>query len=229
MDSPRWPQAASAATVRGEAHTVEIKSGANPNLFKHFGDRAVCGDDKEVVGRGKPSPDIFLVAAHTGLGLQHTEEGRSFLKGVRLPGAEHDGTLQGSEHEVLVFEDALPGVQAGLAAGMRGTYGYSNMSSGLGPRSQRTYKGVCSRSCARSRTKAHLSVRTRSWTPLNHSSQSCGVCRPSTPKPHGPCPLALLAAARWEARRQIRSATGPPLRAAGRKVPRAPALRVPLR
>lgn len=100
---------------------VQIKSGANPTLFAPFEGRAVCGDDKEVVGRGKPWPDIFLVATHSGLGLQHTEEGREWLARVRQPGSEHDGTLLGAEKEVLVFEDALPGIEAGLAAGMRGT------------------------------------------------------------------------------------------------------------
>lgn len=106
--------------------TVEIKSGANPGLFSHFGDRAVCGDDVAVVGRGKPSPDIFLVAARTGLGLQHSEDGRRWLEGIRQPGAEHDGALMGAEDQVLVFEDALPGVQAGLAAGMRGAFAGTN-------------------------------------------------------------------------------------------------------
>lgn len=122
----RWPLVANGSTVRRPTDPDQIKSGANPTLFRHFGDRAICGDDKAVVGRGKPTPDIFLVAAHHGLGLQHSEEGQQFLDRVRLPGAEHDGTLRGAEHEILVFEDALPGVQAGLAAGMRGTFGSTN-------------------------------------------------------------------------------------------------------
>lgn len=85
---------------------VQIKSSANPDLFKCFGDRVVCGDDK-VVGRGKPNPDIFLIAAKYGLGLQHTKDGETFVQGIRDPGAEFDGVLKGTEGEVLVFEDGL--------------------------------------------------------------------------------------------------------------------------
>ncbi|WFD00508.1 pseudouridine 5'-phosphatase [Malassezia yamatoensis] len=113
-------------------HQIPICSNANPTLFEHFRDRVVCGDDVDVIGRGKPTPDIFLVATHKRLGLQHTEKGREFLKGIRHPGKEHDGTFLGSEKEVLVFEDALPGVQAGLAAGMRGMYILTKTRSGLG-------------------------------------------------------------------------------------------------
>lgn len=66
----------------------------------------MCGDDK-IVGRGKPFPDIFLIAAKHGLGLQNTDDGRLFLQGIREPDSKADGTFGGNEGEVLVFEDAL--------------------------------------------------------------------------------------------------------------------------
>ncbi|WFD26603.1 pseudouridine 5'-phosphatase [Malassezia nana] len=94
--------------------SVEIKSGANTRLFAPFRERVICGDDA-LIERGKPFPDIFLTAARHGLGLQHTDEGRLWLEGVREPGAHADHILKGSEGEILVFEDAL----AGLAAGMK--------------------------------------------------------------------------------------------------------------
>lgn len=78
----------------------------------------MCGDD-EMIGRGKPYPDIFLNAVKHGLGWQFSDEGRAILEKIRDPGAEFDGKLGGVEGEILVFEDALPGVQAGLSAGMK--------------------------------------------------------------------------------------------------------------
>ena len=129
----RWLRVADVATVRlpRTDHPVEIKSGANTRLFAPFGKRVICGDDA-AIERGKPFPDIFLTAARHGLGLQHTDEGRAWLEGVREPGAKADHELKGAEGEILVFEDALvriytsrptrqPGVQAGLAAGIKGT------------------------------------------------------------------------------------------------------------
>ena len=115
--------------------TCRNKSGANPDLFSNFAGHVVCGDDA-AIGRGKPNPDIFLYAAHHGLGLQDTSEGAALLAGVRQPGAEHDGKLLGHESEFLVFEDALPGVQAALAAGMKGT---SLSDSRMGSRCKRAY------------------------------------------------------------------------------------------
>ena len=101
-------------------HQDQVKARANPRIFDVFGDRVICGDD-DIVGRGKPTPDIFLIAAKHGLGIHNTDEGRAFLEGIRNPGAEFDDRLAGHEGDVLVFEDAVPGVQAGLAAGMKGT------------------------------------------------------------------------------------------------------------
>ncbi|KAI3320152.1 HAD-like domain-containing protein [Xylariaceae sp. AK1471] len=64
--------------------------------------RRVLGDDPRVQpGRGKPMPDIYLVA----------------LKTINdsLPGGEKPITPE----ECLVFEDSVPGVEAGRRAGMR--------------------------------------------------------------------------------------------------------------
>lgn len=87
----------------------EIKSSNNQEIFKHFGDKIICGDD-ERLSRGKPFPDVFLLAARDGLGEK---------EGVRPLGEEFDGTLNGKESQFLVFEDAKPGVQAAKAAGMK--------------------------------------------------------------------------------------------------------------
>ncbi|PWN31919.1 HAD-like protein [Meira miltonrushii] len=86
-----------------------IKSANNQDIFKHFADRIICGDD-ERLSRGKPFPDVFLLAAREGLGEK---------EGVRPLGEEYDGTLNGKESQFLVFEDAKPGVQAAKAAGMK--------------------------------------------------------------------------------------------------------------
>lgn len=78
---------------------VELKSGHNGELFDPFGTRVICGDDARLQ-RGKPTPDIFLLAAREGLGVPEIKEG------VRMWGKEHDGESSGLEHEILVFEDA---------------------------------------------------------------------------------------------------------------------------
>ena len=65
----------------------------------------MLGDDERIPrGRGKPAPDIFLVA------LQTINE--------RLRAT--DGSQRPIEpRECLVFEDSVPGVEAGRRAGMR--------------------------------------------------------------------------------------------------------------
>lgn len=72
----------------------------------------MCGDDHDAVrpGRGKPFPDVFLAAA------------RKLRRNVG-PDEDADVVAEAEREERargLVFEDAIPGVQAGKRAGMNG-------------------------------------------------------------------------------------------------------------
>jgi pseudouridine-5'-monophosphatase len=60
--------------------------------------------------RGKPAPDIFLIAAKALLD-----------RDVGEPEAEVLDAHTEERAKGLVFEDALPGLQAGKRAGMSGT------------------------------------------------------------------------------------------------------------
>ncbi|ORX46767.1 HAD-like protein [Hesseltinella vesiculosa] len=68
----------------------ELKTSLHKDLFSLF-DHIICGDDAGIV-KGKPSPDLFLVAQEK----------------LGMPPAE----------KCLVFEDAVNGIQAGLNAKM---------------------------------------------------------------------------------------------------------------
>ncbi|KAL2682954.1 hypothetical protein Neosp_007415 [[Neocosmospora] mangrovei] len=80
-----------------------VKTDHLQELFAVFpSHRRVLGDDSRLTpGRGKPLPDIFLLA----------------LKTINdsLPAGERHITPE----ECLVFEDSVPGVEAGRRAGMR--------------------------------------------------------------------------------------------------------------
>ena len=74
----------------------------------------ICGDDARLT-RGKPHPDIFLLAAREGLlsehdGHEHTRAklGDDWAQRLRQLGAHFDQEhhLKGAEKEILVFEDA---------------------------------------------------------------------------------------------------------------------------
>lgn len=86
-----------ALATSSSAHAVAAKRAAHPELFAHFA-VIVCGDDP-LVARGKPEPDIFLLAAE------------------RLRAAVASDKAAG-EQPCVVFEDSALGVQAGNAAGM---------------------------------------------------------------------------------------------------------------
>lgn len=69
--------------------------------FELFGDHIVVGDDPRIPkGRGKPHPDIWLVALES-LNSERRQQGLEEIK----------------PEECLVFEDGVPGVTAGRAAG----------------------------------------------------------------------------------------------------------------
>lgn len=90
------------ATSSHEAN-FRLKTSHLTDLFSVFDtQRRVLGDDKRIApGRGKPLPDIYLLALQT---INQT-----------LPADEPPITPE----ECLVFEDSVSGVEAGRRAGMR--------------------------------------------------------------------------------------------------------------
>jgi pseudouridine-5'-monophosphatase len=72
-------------------------------LFSVFeGHRRVLGDDTRIAqGRGKPLPDIYLLALQT------------------INASLEPGEKEITPEECLVFEDSVPGVESGRRAGMR--------------------------------------------------------------------------------------------------------------
>lgn len=90
------------ATSSHEAN-FSLKTSHLTDLFSVFDtQRRVLGDDERIPpGRGKPLPDIYLLALRT---INET-----------LPAGEPPITPE----ECLVFEDSVPGVEAGRRAGMR--------------------------------------------------------------------------------------------------------------
>ena len=100
------------AIASGSARrNFELKTAHLQRVFAHFGENVVCGDD-DGAERGKPFPDVFLAAARKlGRDVGPNDEGDVVGE------AEREERAGG-----LVFEDALPGVQAGKRAGMCGAF-----------------------------------------------------------------------------------------------------------
>ncbi|KAJ5245742.1 hypothetical protein N7489_005838 [Penicillium chrysogenum] len=88
-----------------KSHSYELKTSRRETkrLLSFFqSERRVLGDDPRVrQGRGKPAPDIYLVA------LQSLNAAACSSEKAILP------------NECLVFEDSVAGVEAGRRAGMR--------------------------------------------------------------------------------------------------------------
>lgn len=82
-------------------------------LFGYFEGKVVCADDGHIApGRGKPCPDVFLVTARRCLG-------RDVGEAEDVVGVVTDAQ-RAERRKGLVFEDAIPGLQAGKRAGMNG-------------------------------------------------------------------------------------------------------------
>lgn len=99
LDRERVPIALATSSTTSN---FALKSSNLKDFFSVFGNAVICGDDPRIVGRGKPMPDIFLHSlAH--INQMEREAGREEIK----------------PEECLVLEDGVPGVQAGLSAGMQ--------------------------------------------------------------------------------------------------------------
>ena len=92
-----------ALATSSHAANFKLKTAHLEALFSVFeGHRRVLGDDVRIPkGRGKPAPDIYLLALKT------------------INGSLAEGEKEISPQECLVFEDSVPGVEAGRRAGMR--------------------------------------------------------------------------------------------------------------
>ncbi|KAE8376992.1 HAD-like domain-containing protein [Aspergillus bertholletiae] len=93
-----------ALATSSHSKNFKLKSDHLQDLFAAFPEsRRVLGDDPRIgKGRGKPLPDIYLIALET-INSSLREKGEKEI----------------TPEECLVFEDAVPGVEAGRRAGMR--------------------------------------------------------------------------------------------------------------
>ncbi|KAL0571728.1 hypothetical protein V5O48_010236 [Marasmius crinis-equi] len=97
-----------AVATGSRRRNYEMKTGHLGEIFDLFDGRIVCADDKQWVMKGKPEPDIFLTAARELLGRDVGKPRDDAVSSEQLEQRERG----------LVFEDALPGMQAGKRAGM---------------------------------------------------------------------------------------------------------------
>lgn len=93
-----------ALATSSHARNFKLKTSHQESFFSAFHpSKRVLGDDERIPpGRGKPAPDIYLLALET------------INKDLRAKGED-----EVMPEECLVFEDSVPGVEAGRRAGMR--------------------------------------------------------------------------------------------------------------
>ena len=96
-----------ALATSSHAGNFKLKSSHLGDLFQYFAPKhQVLGDDPRIpAGRGKPAPDIYLLALST---LNKTLEAQ--------------GQTPIQPEECLVFEDSVPGVESGRRAGMQAVW-----------------------------------------------------------------------------------------------------------
>ncbi|KAI9770468.1 MAG: hypothetical protein M1835_006549 [Candelina submexicana] len=99
------PRVHIALATSSHAVNFKLKTDHLQHLFSVFPEeRRVLGDDTRIPpGKGKPAPDIYILALKT------------INDGIKREGKEREITPE----ECLVFEDSVPGIEAGRRAGMR--------------------------------------------------------------------------------------------------------------
>lgn len=93
-----------ALATSSQTRNFKLKTSYNEHLFRVFEEnKRVLGDDQRIPqGRGKPCPDIYLLALEM-INVELRAKGEREVEPI----------------ECLVFEDSVPGVEAGRRAGMR--------------------------------------------------------------------------------------------------------------
>ena len=97
-----------AVATSSSRRNYNIKTAHLQSLFDCFDGKAICGDHNYNM-KGKPAPDIFITTAREMLN-----------RDVGYPEVSETDIHIHERGMGLVFEDALPGVQAGKRAGMSG-------------------------------------------------------------------------------------------------------------
>ncbi|KAK6500118.1 hypothetical protein TWF481_010475 [Arthrobotrys musiformis] len=112
--SPSKPYIALATSSNSFSYSLKTKH-LQETLFSYFAEEMIIkGDDPRIKsGRGKPAPDIYLLALDR---INARREKDMLEKGVSKDQILATKILP---MECLVFEDSVPGVEAGRRAGMR--------------------------------------------------------------------------------------------------------------